>query len=54
MVTANSTAATFEAPTREELVRIFAKRYPNLSPACFDKWQAAGCLDVRRDELTGE
>ena len=57
-VTASSTAVIVEGPTREELVRIFAKRYPNLSlqevGELFDDYWILGHLDVRRDELTGE
>ena len=50
------TTTTVEEPTREELVRIFAKRHPNLSLEAvgelFDEYLALGHLDFRRDELT--
>jgi hypothetical protein len=45
-------------PSRDELVRIFAKRFPSLSlqqvGERFDEYLRLGHLDFRRDELTGE
>ena len=57
--TASSTAIiTVEAPTREEPVRIFARRFPGWSlkrvGKRFDEYLALGHLDVRRDELTDQ
>jgi hypothetical protein len=53
-----SSSAIVEEPSRDELVRIFAKRHPNLSlqevGELFDDYLALGHLDFRRDELTGE
>jgi hypothetical protein len=56
--TTTTTTVTVEEPTREELVRIFAKRFRHLSleeaDKLFDEYLALGHLDFRRDELTGE
>jgi hypothetical protein len=53
-----SSTVTVEAPTREELAWIFAKRFPSLSlqqaGVVFDEYLRLRHLDIGRDELTGE
>jgi hypothetical protein len=55
-MTAKSSA--IEAPSRKELVRIFARRVPSLSlkeaGEFFDEYLRLGYLNVDRDPLTGE
>jgi hypothetical protein len=45
-------------PTRDELITAWHKRCPTLTrfeaALSFDEWWEAGCLDIRRDEATGE
>jgi hypothetical protein len=56
--TSSSTAVTVEEPSRDELVQIFAQRFPSLSQqrvgVVFDEYLRLGHLDVGCDELTGE
>jgi hypothetical protein len=45
-------------PTRDELITAWHKRCPTLTrleaALSFDEWWEAGCLDIKRDEATGE
>ena len=45
-------------PTRDALIDAWHKRCPTLTrleaALSFDEWWEAGCLDIKRDEKTGE
>ena len=46
------------SPTRRQLITAWHKRNPALTRAeaamSFDAWWESGCLDIKRDEKTGE
>jgi hypothetical protein len=46
------------APTRKQLIDAWHKRCPTLTRAeaamSLDEWLDAGCLDIKRDQQTGE
>jgi hypothetical protein len=45
-------------PSREQLIAAWHKRCPTLTrleaALSFDEWWEAGCLDIKRDDKTGE
>jgi hypothetical protein len=46
------------SPTREQLITAWHERCPTLThleaALSFDDWWDCGCLDVKRDDATGE
>jgi hypothetical protein len=56
--TANSGMTKILTPTREQLITAWHKRCPALTrleaAMSFDEWWECGCLDIKRDEKTGE